>query len=107
VSIDPQAEALMSSDEEFARRVVDVVSEGLTNAVRHASARTVTVWVSARSMTGVEVEVSHPGVLTPGSRGQGSEVLDEACDEWSRIELDGCVQLTARVAAYEPSTVAS
>lgn len=107
VSIDSQAEALMSSDADLARRVVDVVSEGLTNAVRHASARTVTVWVSARSMTGVEVEVSHPGVLTPGSRGQGSEVLDEACDEWSRTESEGNVRLVGQVVSRQLSIAAS
>ncbi|MGA1481682.1 MAG: hypothetical protein ACO38N_11495 [Candidatus Nanopelagicales bacterium] len=45
VSIDHQADALMSSDPELARRVVDVVSEGLTNAVRHASARTATLTI--------------------------------------------------------------
>jgi hypothetical protein len=58
-------------------------------------------------MTGVEVEVSHLGVLTPGSRGQGSEVLDEACDEWSRTESEGYVRLVGQVVSRQLSIAAS
>ena len=84
VSIDSQADALMSSDADLARRVVDVVSEGLTNAVRHASARTVNLAISSIGTAGVDVKVSHPGVLVHGAVGQGSAVLDEVCQDWSR-----------------------
>jgi signal transduction histidine kinase len=97
VSIHPQAEALMSSDPDLARRVVDVVSEGLTNAVRHASARTVTLRVLAVGTASVKVEVSHPGVLVPGASGQGSEVLNVACEEWSRWADGARVTLACRL----------
>jgi signal transduction histidine kinase len=99
VSIDSQAEALMSSDSELARRVVDVVSEGLTNAVRHASARTVSLAISSVRAAGVKVEVSHPGVLAAGVSGQGSAVLDDACDEWSRTTDGARVMLECRLAS--------
>ena len=99
VSIDTEAEALMSSDAELARRVVDVVSEGLTNAVRHASARAVTLTISSAGVGGVDVEVSHPGLLVPGASGQGSEVLDGACEEWSRTTDGARVTLECRLAS--------
>jgi signal transduction histidine kinase len=107
VLIDPQSQALMSSDSELARRVVDVVSEGLTNAVRHASARTVSLTIRALGIMGMEVEVSHPGVLGPGVIGQGSAVLDEVCQEWSRAESDGHVRLIGRVVNQQSAAVAS
>jgi nitrate/nitrite-specific signal transduction histidine kinase len=97
VSIDPPANTLMSRDPELARRVVDVVSEGLTNAVRHASARTVTLTISSFGMAGVEVDVSHPGVLVPGESGQGSAVLDGACEEWARTTDGAQVTLECRL----------
>ncbi len=99
VSIDAQAEGLMSSDPELARRVVDVVSEGLTNAVRHASARTVSLAISSVGIAGVDVEVSHPGVLVAGGNGQGSAVLDGACEEWSRTTDGARVTLECRLAS--------
>jgi signal transduction histidine kinase len=99
VSIDHQADALMSSDPELARRVVDVVSEGLTNAVRHASARTVTLVICSVGTAGVDVEVTHPGVLVPGASGQGSAVLDGACEQWSRTTDGARVILECRLAS--------
>jgi signal transduction histidine kinase len=99
VSIDAQADALMSRNPELARRVVDVVSEGLTNAVRHASARTVTLTISSVGIAGVEVEVSHRGVLVAGVTGQGSAVLDAACEQWSRTTDGARVTLECRLAS--------
>jgi signal transduction histidine kinase len=97
VSIDPQSEALMSTDPDLARRVVDVVSEGLTNAVRHASVRAVSLKIRAWGTTGIEMVVSHPGVLARGASGQGSAVLDEACDDWSRGADGTTVTLSCRL----------
>jgi signal transduction histidine kinase len=99
VSIDTRADALMSSDPELARRVMDVVSEGLTNAVRHASARTVRLAISSAAAASVEVEVAHPGVLASGASGQGSGVLDAACEEWSRRADGARVTLECRLAS--------
>ena len=97
VSIDHQAAALMSRDPELARRIVDVVSEGLTNAVRHASARTVSLAISSVGTAGVDVVVSHPGVLVAAVSGQGSAVLDAACEEWSRTTDGALVTLACRL----------
>jgi signal transduction histidine kinase len=98
VSIDAQADALMSRDRDLARRVVDVVSEGLTNAVRHASARTVILTISSLAAAGIDIVVSHPGVLVAGVSGHGSVALDGACDEWSRTTDGARVILECRLA---------
>jgi len=95
VSIDPQSEALMSSDPDLARRVVDVVSEGLTNAVRHSTTREVAVQITAPATDMVCVELSHPGVLRPGEAGLGGETLDQRCTSWSLVGEHHRVALTA------------
>ena len=94
---DPQSQALMSADPDLARRVVDVVSEGVTNAVRHGSARSVSVAIGPAGQVGIDVEVCQPGALTPAIRGQGSQVLDRACTHWSRSAEGPEVSLRCRL----------
>lgn len=97
LEVDPHSQVLMASDPDLALRVVDVVSEGLTNAVRHASARSVRVVVASADTEAVEVSVVHAGALSPGPSGQGSEVLDACSDEWSLDVVEGQVVLVARM----------
>lgn len=72
--------------------VVDVVAEGLTNAVRHGGARHVTVRIAPEGEDRVEVEVVDDGSgMGPGEPGMGSAMLDEVAAWWSLDATpDGC-----------------
>lgn len=100
VEIDARDDVLDLLDAAPATRtgVIDVVAEGITNAVRHGRARTVDVRIARRDREIVEVVVSDDGgKAQSGARGMGSEIFDEVACDW-RLEVDdvGAV-LTASV----------
>jgi anti-sigma regulatory factor (Ser/Thr protein kinase) len=74
-----------------------VVSEGMTNAVRHAAAREVRICVSEAVPGLIAVDVAHRGRLERLGQGQGSAGLDERCESWAlQSEGDG-IRLSARI----------
>jgi signal transduction histidine kinase len=87
----------LSRDAELRTRVTDVVSEALTNAVRHGTERQASVVMSVDSDRTILLTVSNPGRLTGIPLGMGSDELDEFCLEWSRSERENSVILTARL----------
>ena len=74
-----------------------VVSEGLTNAVRHAGTRRASVaMVTARDA--VVVRIVSVGSVKPTARaGLGSRFLDEHARSWQLTEHDGLVELFAAI----------
>jgi signal transduction histidine kinase len=77
VRIDDEAWATIALDPSKGALLVDLISEGLTNAVRHASAKTLTLEVSADG-TGLNVRVITPGLpKVTGSAGLGLQTLRE------------------------------
>lgn len=64
--------------------VVDVVAEGLTNAVRHGAARAADVHIGMMGGDRIEVRVSDDGTgARAGSRGMGSDLFDGVTCGWS------------------------
>lgn len=79
--------------------VLDVVAEGLTNAVRHGSAREVVIQVGLDAPDIVGVVVADDGDATgPVTPGMGSEMLDEVTCGWSRSTGPAGSVLTASIA---------
>ncbi|WP_025156125.1 hypothetical protein [Leifsonia aquatica] len=76
--------------------VVDAISEGLANAVRHGDGSPVTLDVEPHGATGVSVVVSSGGVLTTASPGIGLRQLAEQAAVELR-ESDGRVELAVVV----------
>ena len=105
LSMDDGADALMRQDRDLAGRVVDVVSEGLTNAVRHASVRTVQVAVRGTQPGLIAVDVVNAGRFDRTQHGQGSQVLDERCESWSLTAEGDSVRLSARLSSRSPLSV--
>jgi len=97
LSMDDGAAAFMGRDPDLAGRVVDVVSEGLTNAVRHASVRTVRIDVREVPPGLIALDVVNAGRLDRTQHGQGSRVLDERCESWSLTADGDSVRLSARL----------
>jgi signal transduction histidine kinase len=97
LNVEGDAEQLLRRDPELASRVIDVVSEGMTNAVRHAAAREVRICVSEAVPGLIAVDVAHRGRLERLGQGQGSAGLDERCESWAlQSEGDG-IRLSARI----------
>lgn len=79
--------------------VLDVVAEGLTNAVRHGGAREVVIQVGLEAPDVVSVVVADDGDATgPVTPGMGSEMLDEVTCGWSRSTGPAGSVLTAAIA---------
>ncbi|ERK69760.1 hypothetical protein N136_03915, partial [Leifsonia aquatica ATCC 14665] len=76
--------------------VVDAISEGLANAVRHGDGGPVTLDVRSASPAGVAVVVSSGGTLSTASPGIGLRQLAEQGTVELR-ELDGRVELAVVV----------
>ena len=93
----PDARAILDAEPELSQRLVDVVSEALTNAVRHSLTREVSVTVGRAESQALSVVVEHPGALTRQATGLGSQTLDEACEDWSLTAGQGLVRLEALV----------
>ena len=98
VVVDDAASTAMKSDPDLQERVIDVVSEALTNAVRHAAARRVTLKVTSPPPDRISVDVRHQGSLTPGASGQGGATLSDRCETWSLTSSGDTVRLVAEFA---------
>lgn len=98
---DDEVWAVLDEDTRLQDRVVDILSEGLTNAVRHGSGSGVSVGVRWDNPC-VLVTIASPGALAGNSSpGLGSRVLTESADTWSLVEADGRVLLAARCSPGE------
>lgn len=91
----PEATSLLAADADLRGRVIDVLSEALTNVVRHGEEHRAWVQLSADRDRTVLLVVRNPGRLDVRSEGLGSEEMDERCMEWSRTQENSMVVLRA------------
>lgn len=97
-TIQPGSFAILKNDPASCQAVIEVVTEGVLNAVKHANATTIyidilesksdiviTIWNDGRSIT----ESAQPGY--------GSRSFDELCAFWSLETVDGGTLLSATI----------
>jgi signal transduction histidine kinase len=83
--------------------VLDVVAEGLTNAVRHGRAHSVVIRIAVESPGLVSIVVSDDGHGAPSVvPGMGSEMLDDVAHDWHLSVTPAGSVLTASV-VVDPS----
>lgn len=88
----------LDSHREVLSAIDDIVSEGLTNAVRHGDSARVALAMRLEGLQ-VVVEIVSTGTLSSaGSLGLGSRFLSDAATSWELTEDSGRVQLSAAVA---------
>jgi signal transduction histidine kinase len=100
VTLDSDSRAGLAADTAAAERVVEIVREGLSNAIRHGHAKQVTIDVATGEDGTVDVSVRDDGAWTArAGTGLGSTLLDEWCLTWERQRTDaGGTLLQCRVA---------
>jgi len=87
VDITPHAQHLLDEQPETQERLVPIVSEAITNAVRHGSDGDVTVDLDVQDSM-VQIEVRNRGTLVAGSAGLGTTEIDQNAETWS-VGQDG------------------
>ena len=88
-------------DAELGARVTDVLSEALTNVVRHGDERRARVVLVGDGDRTIQLTVRNRGNLSENPSGLGSEEMDERCVQWSRAQDGPDVVLMAWLASSE------
>ena len=88
----PECQEMLDADDIAARALVEVVREGINNAVRHGGADEVHVSVSP-CPGGIVCEIRDDGIGVDGTPqpGMGSRLLDAVCMDWSLTRNGGTV----------------
>lgn len=86
VDVEESAHARLAEEAVATSTVVDLLTEAVSNAVRHGEATSVAVAVTAPSPELVELRVRDDGQAVPAVSGSGlgTRLLDECTLEWSR-----------------------
>lgn len=94
-----EAQQLMDSDEDTRDCIVEIVREGVSNAVRHGSAKRVQIEVALHGPSKVGIQICDDGSGDNGSGkpGLGSAMLDQISLSWSRTNIDQGFCLAAEV----------
>lgn len=105
ITITPETQAALDLDALAGNSLFQVMSEAVTNAVRHGDADTVRITVEAQDDC-VVVTVMNDGnpIAPPGSEGMGSRIFDANCIDWD-LRVDRVTSLTARIACGQPLAV--
>jgi glucose-6-phosphate-specific signal transduction histidine kinase len=89
----------LASDSDTTTCLIEIASEGVSNAIRHGMAKHVIVSISELSPIKLQLDVRDDGdgLATNTQPGLGSAMLDQICLKWSRERVDDETLLTAEV----------
>ena len=98
VNVMPSAGNAMDQDSLAAHSLLQVLSEGVTNAVRHGDANSVRATVEAQANY-LLLTLRDDGVpaLSSGASGSGTRIYEANCADWS-LTFDSTTTLQARIA---------
>lgn len=112
ITVTPEAESALDQDRLAAHSLVQVLNEGVTNAVRHGDADSVraTVEVEPGYLSLTVMDDGSP-TKTPSVPGTGTRILDANCADWS-LTFDSTTTFHGRIPwrqdtklqSVEPST---
>jgi signal transduction histidine kinase len=99
IDISTSSAVALANDSSATQAVVEIVSDGISNAVKHANAKTSTVEVLPGDGSSFIVRVSNPATeIHKPSRGLGTMVLDQLAICWSLENASGQTTLEAKLA---------
>ena len=106
IDIDSPAQRACALDSTAAESVVEVVRDGITNAIRHGGAQALQVTINVDAEEIVVVVVDDGSFTASTNMGLGTSILDNTCASWSRERsVAGGTILTCRVATRNDSLV--
>lgn len=99
IAMDEAAEQVLADDPVLRSIAVEIISEAVSNAVRHGQAASASVQVSAPGSGALVIEVADDGQdrRGPAGSGLGSQLLDECTTNWSLREHEQGHQLLAEL----------
>mgnify|MGYP002737727701 FL=1 len=99
LDVDDDLWAVLDVDADLREAVVDVLAEGLTNAVRHGSGPSVRVLMRGTAV-GLDVAIQSEGHLRRQvSSGLGTQTIAASAESWSLEERSGVVHLSVSLAS--------
>jgi signal transduction histidine kinase len=98
--IQPESFGILKKDPACCQAIIEVVTEGVLNAVKHADATTIKVNINELCSV-IMITIWNDGLPIPGSTqpGFGSRSFDELCAAWSLTTVDGGTVLSAKIAS--------
>ena len=102
-SIEVDAVKSLALDSSATQAVMEIVSEGISNSVKHSQAGRVDLQISNGSRRSLLIDLHHPSKdaqVNPNSNGLGTEILNQLTLSWSFEIKEG----TARLQAEVPTT---
>lgn len=97
-TIQPGSFAILENDPASCQAVIEVVTEGVLNAVKHANAATIYVDI-LESKSDIVITIWNDGrsITDSAQPGYGSRSFDELCAFWSLATVDGGTLLSATI----------
>lgn len=103
ITMTPNVAATIDLDEALRAVVIEVLREGVSNAIRHGAADTITADVNrpARGILRLSIEDDGDGPPLAATPGLGSAMLDEVALTWSLRRTDAITRLDVDLALSE------
>ena len=99
-SIEVDAVKSLALDSSATQAVMEIVSEGISNSVKHSQAGRVGLQISNGSRSSLLIDLQHPSQdakVNRDSNGLGTEILDQLTLSWSFEIKEGTARLQAEV----------
>lgn len=99
-SIEVDAVKSLALDTSATQAVIEIVSEGISNSVKHAQAGRVGLQISNGSRRSLLIDLQHPSKdaqVNQNSNGLGTEILNQLALSWSFEIKEGTARLQAQV----------
>lgn len=82
---DPKVQKLLQHNQILGCCTLEIIREGVSNAIRHAGAKNIEVQLSISSPSSLEIQVKNDGSPLPPevTKGFGSELLSQLTTSWS------------------------
>lgn len=100
VTLEARAKDALSDSEEVQGIVVEIIREAISNAIRHGDATAIAITISHDDTAqDIVVTVTNDGkpLASSFTPGVGTRFLHDFSHNWSRVNAEGTVILTARV----------
>jgi len=105
-AVDQHSQQSLAADTSAAQAVMEVVSEGVSNAVKHSLAQQVHLTIAQVSPVSVSVELRHASVELPtpsAGTGLGTQILNQLTLTWSFTQDNGTALLQAEIPTARPA----